>query len=94
MFTEFIALHQDGHGHEHPHAAEGAAPELTPEQTAALLSYMVEHNRSHADELHGVAHALEDQGKTDAAARVAEAVHLLDHSNEELEAALRLVREA
>ncbi|MFR3290456.1 MAG: hypothetical protein ACLTSG_09485 [Lachnospiraceae bacterium] len=71
MFTKRMALHEGGHGHEgccgqhsHEHAHEhvsghhhehGDTPELTPEQTLALMSYMLDHNRSHAEELHGVA---------------------------------------
>lgn len=51
--------HEHVCGHHHEHGAE--VPELTPEQTLALMSYMSEHNRSHAAELHGVAHSLEKQ---------------------------------
>ena len=59
-----LLLHEGGHGHagccgehSHEHAHEhvsghhhehGDTPELTPEQTLALMSYMLEHNRSHA----------------------------------------------
>ena len=43
------------------------APELSEEQTLALMSYMLEHNRSHAEELHNIAHALENQGRHEAA---------------------------
>ena len=67
-------------------------PELSPEQTLALMSYMSEHNRSHAAELHGVAHSLENQGKLEAATLVAEAVHYFDHCNDKLDEALRLVK--
>lgn len=79
--------HVSGHHHEH-----GDTPELTPEQTLALMSYMLDHNRSHAEELHGVAHALEHQGKPEAAKLVAEAVHYFGHCNDRLEEALRLVK--
>ena len=53
---------------------------------------MLEHNRSHAEELHGVAHALEHQGKPEAAKLVSEAVHYFGHCNDRLEEALRLVK--
>lgn len=96
MLCEHICLHEGGHGHEgcghhHEHADGGA--NLTPEQTLALMSYMLDHNRSHADELHNICHALEDQGKADASALVAEAVHYFDHCNEKLDEALKLVKE-
>ena len=87
MFILRMALHEGGHGHEHTHDMS-----LTPEQTLALMSYMSEHNRSHAAELHGVAHSLEKQGKLEAATLVAEAVHYFDHCNDKLDEALRLVK--
>ena len=80
--------HEHVCGHHHEHGAE--VPELTPEQTLALMSYMSEHNRSHAAELHGVAHSLEKQGKLEAATLVAEAVHYFDHCNDKLDEAPRL----
>ena len=95
MFTKRMALHEGGHGHEgccgqhsHEHAHEhachhehvhGGAPELSPEQTVALMSYMLEHNRSHAEELHNIAHALENQGRHEAANLVGDAVHYFGH---------------
>ena len=107
IFTKLL-LHEGGHGHAgccgehaHEHAHEhvcghhhehGDTPELTPEQALALMSYMLEHNRSHAEELHGVAHALEHQGKPEAAKLVSEAVHYFGHCNDRLEEALRLVK--
>ena len=66
---------------------------LTPEQTLALMSYMLEHNRSHALELHDVAHALTAQGHSDAAEMVHSAVHQMEHGNEDLAAALKLIKE-
>ena len=89
MLHEHIALHQGEHGHEHSHGDKA----LTPEQTLALMSYMLEHNRSHAEELHDVAHALSQQGKDEAAALVHSAVHQREHGNEDLAAALKLMKE-
>lgn len=87
MLGRRTALHEGGHGHEHAHGRE-----LTPEQTLALMSYMLEHNRSHAEELHELGHSLAGQGREDAAALLHEAVHLFEHGNEKLEAALKLVK--
>ena len=92
---EHVCGHHHEHAHEHVcghHHEHGDTPELTPEQTLALMSYMLEHNRSHAEELHGVAHALEHQGKPEAAKLVSEAVHYFGHCNDRLEEALRLVK--
>lgn len=84
-------LHEGGHGHSHAEH-EHMSKELSPEQTLALLTYMLDHNRSHAEELHGVCHSLESQGQTEAAEAVARALHYFDHGNEELEAALAAYR--
>lgn len=107
MSFEHIALHEGGHGHEgccgghsenccgghgHAHEHSHSGPELSPEQTLALMSYMLEHNRSHAEELHNISHALALQGKPEAAGLVAEAVHHFDHCNEKLDEALKLVK--
>ena len=89
--------HSGGHEHAHEHAchhehSHADTPELSYEQTVALMSYMLEHNRSHADELHNIAHALEAQGKHAAANLVGDAVHYFGHCNDKLEEALRLVK--
>jgi hypothetical protein len=75
----------DGHGHCHDHDHG-----VTPDKSAALLKYMVEHNRHHAEELHELAHKL--SGET--AELIHQAVHDFDHGNEKLEAALRQMKEA
>ena len=89
--------HSGGHEHAHEHACHHEhthpdTPELNAEQTVALMSYMLEHNRSHADELHNIAHALESQGQHEAASLVGDAVHYFGHCNDKLEEALRLVK--
>ena len=93
-------LHFDSSGHEHAHEhachhehTHEGAPELSAEQTLALMSYMLDHNRSHADELHNIAHALEAQGRHEAANLVGDAVHYFGHCNDKLEEALRLVKD-
>ena len=91
-------MHEHEHDHDHahhchPHSHEhtGDKP-MSPEEVLALLNYMLDHNRSHAEELHNIAHALEKQGKHDAAALVGDAVHYFGHCNDKLEEALRLVK--
>ena len=66
-------MHEHEHDHDHahhchPHSHEhtGDKP-MSPEEVLALLNYMLDHNRHHADELHDICHALEDEGKTEAA---------------------------
>ena len=91
-------LHFDSSGHEHAHEhachhehTHEGAPELSAEQTLALMSYMLDHNRSHADELHNIAHALEAQGRHEAAHLDGDAVLHCGPCNGKLEGALRLV---
>ena len=80
--------HLQGHGHSHD--------ELQPmsrEEILKLLSYMLDHNRHHADELHDVCHSLETNGKAAAAEKLAEALHYFDHSNLLLAEAVALTKE-
>lgn len=50
------------HNHTHEHC-DGHCHEETPEETLALLKYMLDHNRHHADELHDMAHGLDGEAK-------------------------------
>ena len=84
-------MHEHEHDHDHahhchPHSHEhtGDKP-MSPEEVLALLNYMLDHNRHHADELHDICHALEDEGKAEAAAALAEALHAFDHGNDKLQ---------
>lgn len=65
---------------------------LTPEQTLALMEYMLDHNKSHASELQNIVHSLESQGRSDAAVLTARAVQYFNESNDKLETALKIVR--
>lgn len=53
---------------------------------------MLEHNRSHAEELHDLGHALAGQGRAEAAELVHGAVHYFEHGNEKLAEALELIK--
>ena len=46
--------HEHEHTHEHGHTHEVHSPE----ETVALLTYMVGHNQHHAEELHELAGSL------------------------------------
>lgn len=95
-------MHETNHPHSHPHThgAEAHSHEHehgafeSPEQAQALMAYMLDHNRHHAEELHDVCHRLEDMGKTAAAASLGAALDAYYHGNEHLEEALKALREA
>lgn len=76
--------HSHAHGHEHGHTHE----HHSPEETVALLSYMVTHNRHHVDELHELAHSVEGE----AAQLLHEAVVDLTVGNEKLAESLRILK--
>ena len=86
--------HSHGHtcAHHHAHEQNDTAPTMSAEETMALLTYMLDHNRHHAEELHGIVHALEDMGKTEAAEKLAEAMHLFDHCNDAMAEAVTLAK--
>ncbi|NLC73046.1 MAG: hypothetical protein GX684_04675 [Ruminococcaceae bacterium] len=97
-------LHKEGHGpgHEcchhghscHSHAAGDccSAPKLSPEQTATLLSYTLDHNRSHLDELSDISKALHEQGNEAASNLVHDAAHNFKHGVDNLAEALKLLK--
>lgn len=74
--------HDHEHGHGHCHACENTA-----EETVALLKYMLEHNRHHADELHDLAHGLDGEARE----LVHAAVIDLENGNDKLARALKLL---
>ena len=92
---DHVHEHADGHSHSHPHThahPHGEAAAMSSEETLALLGYMLDHNRHHADELHDICHALESGGKAEAAAKLSEALHYFDHCNDALEQAVALAK--
>ena len=60
----------------------------SPEETLALLGYMADHNRQHAQELHELAHSVDGE----AAQLLHEAVVDLTVSSEKLAEALRILK--
>ena len=86
-------MHEHEHEHTHPHE-HGEIPAFDSlEQAEALMSYMLDHNRHHADELHEVGHKLAHSGKEEAAKLIHEAVDAFNSGNEFLEKALNALKE-
>ena len=82
--------HEHGHNHDHNHNhghASGEAP--SREETLALLSYMVQHNKHHAEELSSLAENLSGE----AAVSLQKAICSFENGNAELERALELMKE-
>ena len=73
------------HEHEHEHSHETHSPE----ETLALLAYMVDHNRHHAEELHELAHSVDGEAQQ----LLHEALVDLNVGNEKLAEALRILKE-
>ena len=79
--------HTHGHcgcGHDH-----GAAPK---DEDTAVLAYMLDHNKHHAQELAAIAKQLREQGKEDAAAQIEKGVEDFEKGNMRLSIALSLVQ--
>ena len=72
-------IHEHDH-HEHDHHHDHGNID-SPEKLKALLSHMHEHNVHHTEELHGLAHALKDQGRPELSEKVHEAMHQYDKGN-------------
>ena len=86
-------MHEHEHEHTHPHT-HGAIPAFDSiEQAEALMSYMLDHNRHHAEELHEVCHKLDASGKQTAAKLIHDAVDAFGEGNELLAKALDALKE-
>ena len=91
------------HGHEHSHSAEcqghshehcGSCQDGNcKNETVALLTYMLQHNEHHAQELDQMAENLEKLGLSAAAKTIKEAVSDFQKGNMRLGLALTLVKE-
>lgn len=74
------------HDHDHDHHRGHASPE----ELLALLTYMLGHNRHHAEELHELAHGMDGE----AAQLIHDAVVDFELGNEKLAEALHILQEA
>lgn len=81
------------HGGSHTHTHEELTAFDSVNQAIALLSYMLEHNTHHAEELHELSHKLEATGKTAAAELTDKALDKYRAGNNELAAALQALKE-
>lgn len=79
-------MHEHIHDHDHSHTHD----HTSPEESLALLTYMLGHNRHHAEELHELAHNLEDE----AAQLIHDAVIDFELGNEKLAEALHILQES
>lgn len=75
------------HTHDHDHAHHHETH--SPAETLALLAYMVDHNRHHAEELHDLAHSVDGEARQ----LLHEALVDLNVGNEKLAEALRILKE-
>ena len=85
-------MHEHEHEHSHPHDHGPVAAFDSAEQATALMSYMLDHNRHHAEELHELGHKLEASGKGEAAGLIDEAVDRFGEGNELLAKALEALK--
>ncbi len=80
------------HGYTHEHTHEHITAFESTEQAVKILGYMLDHNKSHAEELHEICHKLELSGKAQAAEYLDRAVDAFRDGNTLMEEALRLLR--
>lgn len=83
--------HEHEHVHSHSHVHEGGQDTL--EEITALLSYMADHNRHHAEELGDMGGRIRSMGMEDAADLIAEGVKQFARANELFAEALKQVKQ-
>ncbi len=88
--------HDHDHNHDHDHSVHshthGEGKTQSAEESLALLGYMLEHNRHHAEDLHELLHSLEAAGNKEAVALMTEALHFYEHGNDKLAETLTLLK--
>lgn len=82
--------HEHDHVHSHTHTHGGG--QGTMEEVTALLGYLADHNRHHAEELADMGDKLRSMGHAEAADRIAEGVKEFTKANELFAQALELVK--
>ena len=76
--------HHHDHDHDHPHDHGHTGLE----ERVAMLTYMLGHNQHHAEELHELAHSMEDEP----AQLIHDAILDFNLGNEKLDEALKLLK--
>ena len=91
MSSEHAHTHEHDHSHAHhthDHTHSSGASEADPAKQQALLTYMLDHNKHHAEELHDLGHAIGGQ----AGELIHSAVDAFEQGNNKLEQALNLLK--
>ena len=86
---EHMHEHTHEHHHDHGHTHDNITAFESTEQAVRILGYMLDHNRSHAEELHEICHKLEESGEEKAAEYLDKAVDAFREGNELMDQALR-----
>jgi len=82
--------HEHDHcGHDHEHCGHDHSAQ---DEDTAVLAYMLDHNKHHAQELAAIAKHLREQGKDEAAAQIEKGVEDFEKGNMRLSIALSLVQ--
>ncbi|MCD8363189.1 MAG: cobalt transporter [Lachnospiraceae bacterium] len=84
--------HEHCHEHNHDHCHEHTHGEQPKDEDTAVLAYMLDHNRHHAQELSTIAQHLREAGKEEAAAQVEKGVEDFEKGNMRLSIALSLIQ--
>jgi hypothetical protein len=96
--------HDGGHTHAHEHTHDGGHTHDEAEATGsaivagksklkAILSYMKEHNREHANELHGLVALAQELGADEILDLIENGAKSIEAAAEQLEQALELIEE-
>ena len=89
-----ILDHEHSHEHHtHSHTHEDITAFESKEQAVRVISYMLDHNVSHAEELHEICHKLEASGEIKASEVLGDAVSAFRDVNTMIETALNLLKE-
>lgn len=84
--------HCHHHDHDHEHCHHEHAGTQPKDEDTAVLAYMLDHNKHHAQELAAIAKHLREAGKEEAAVQIEKGVEDFEKGNMRLQIALSLVQ--
>jgi ferritin len=85
-------MHDGYHGHSHEEK-NGDASVMSKSKLKAILSYMKEHNREHANELHGLLGFIKELDADEILDLIENGAKSIEEAAEQIEQALELLEE-
>jgi hypothetical protein len=85
-------IHDEGHAHEHVKSGD-ETPGMSKNKLKAILSFMRDHNREHANELHGLLGVIQELDADEVLDLIENGAKSIELAAEQIEQAIELIEE-